>query len=154
MLQEPAIQATPVRPRHHVSRLLEDCVRRIREKSGFEQFLQPASVCELLRSAAENPIVIVNLTVISSDAIILSGSTVEVVTLPVEASTAPKHVQNMLRKQRTVASDHPERDVENEVPYEHNSDTLSWLWSTCVSPVLARLAEQQPSGKRSNKPRI
>jgi hypothetical protein len=56
----------------NIPRLIEDCENRIRDKPGFSCFLQPPSVHELMQSAEQGPVIIVNRTDIGSDAIIRS----------------------------------------------------------------------------------
>jgi hypothetical protein len=142
-LEDDTNRESRLRKQRMVPQLLEDCERRIRDKPGFEHFLQPASVTELMHAAEDGPVVIFNCTNISSDAIIVFISSIVVVPLPSMSSEAPKSFGNALERQGAVEKRGHQRDVESDVPNQHDMYLLSWLWSSCVSSVLQKVAEHK-----------
>jgi tetratricopeptide (TPR) repeat protein len=135
---------------HSISRLIEECENRIRDKPGFSCFLRPSSVHELMQSAEEGPVIIINCTDIGSDAIIVFTSAIEVVPLPSMSLEPPKSFNNALERHRVVERRGYPRDIESDVPYQHDTNFLSWLWSTCVGPVLQKVAGCR-AGKRKDE---
>jgi tetratricopeptide (TPR) repeat protein len=139
---------------HNIPRLIEECENRIRNKPGFSRFLRPSSVHELMQSAEEGPVIIINCTDIGSDAIIVFTSTIEVVPLPSMSLEPPKSFKNALERHRAVGRRGYPRDVESDVQYKHDTNLLSWLWSTCVSPVLQKVAECRVGEEENEMPRV
>jgi tetratricopeptide (TPR) repeat protein len=135
------------RQQHNLPRLLSNCERRIREKPGFEHFLQPPSVSELMEAATDGSIVIVNSTHLGSDAIIVTESAVETIRLPSMSVNLPSTFSNAMERHRAIEKPEFQRDIESHLVYRHNVDLLSWLWSTCVSLVLEKLAGCRPEEK-------
>jgi tetratricopeptide (TPR) repeat protein len=142
------------REQRDVPQLIEDCERRIRDQPGFDYFLRPASVHDLMQSAEEGPIVVVNCTDISSDAIIVFTSGIEVVPLPSMSPRPPRSFQNALARHRIVEQRGCQRDVESDIPYQHDANLLSWLWLTCVSPILQKVAECRIGRGKNEIPRV
>ncbi|OJJ96663.1 hypothetical protein ASPACDRAFT_46834 [Aspergillus aculeatus ATCC 16872] len=110
MLREKALrdihvdEPQPINNRRAAFQLLQQCESRIREKTGFENFLQPVTLPEIIDSSREGPIVVVN-----------SGP----------------------------------RDLESDLPPEaQDVDLLSWLWYTCVKPILELLASHNSISSR------
>ncbi|KAG9512297.1 hypothetical protein KCV07_g9538, partial [Aureobasidium melanogenum] len=141
ILENYAIRQNILQERRSASMLLDACERRIRDQPGFEHFLQRASLSELMQSAEEGPVVIVNCTDISSDAIVVFESSIEHVRLSNMSPRPPRSFQNALERHRAVEQRGYQRDVENDIPYQQDTHVLSWLWSTCVSLVLQKVAE-------------
>jgi hypothetical protein len=137
---EPAIREQLSRARQEAYRQMEDCEHRIREKPGFERFLQPPSTEELTACASEGPIVIVNATDIGSDAVLVLPSGPKAIALTELASQAPEAFQKALGRSRAINERGLQRDIESDVRLEHSTEFLSWLWSSCVKPVLQELA--------------
>lgn len=99
---ESAIYGNSLENRHTASLLLDKCEDQIRQKPGFEHFLRPASVEELYQCASEGPIVVVNATDISCDAIIVTQSGVEAIPLPRMSSDLPQTFRQKLGQFRDV----------------------------------------------------
>jgi len=154
ILKDNVIRESRLQEQRNIPRLIEDCERRIRDKPGFEHFLQPVSVHELMQSAEKGPIVVVNCTDISSDAIIVFPSAIEVVPLSDMSPEPPQSFQNALEKHRTVERRGYQRDIESDVPYQHDANLLSWLWSTCVGPILQKVAECRVGREKHGMPRV
>ncbi|EMD64887.1 hypothetical protein COCSADRAFT_356084 [Bipolaris sorokiniana ND90Pr] len=143
--EKPAIREQLARERQEAYRQLEDCERRIRQEQGFEHFLQPPSTEELTACASEGPIVIVNATDIGSDAILVLLSGPKAIALTELVSQAPVAFQKALGRSRSIDDKDSQRDIESDIRLEHSTEFLSWLWSSCVKPVLQELACYSPS---------
>ena len=101
--KEPAIRAQLLRERREAATRLEDCLRQIRLKSGYDRFLLEPTLDELQQSASEGPIVIVNATDIECDAMIVSTSKVQAIALPeMNSSQAPSFFQQKLGRYRSI----------------------------------------------------
>jgi hypothetical protein len=87
---EQAIREQMSRQRREASQQSEDCERRICQKPGFERFLQLPSTEELTACASEGPIVIVNVTTISCDAILVLPSGHKAIPVGRVTSQTPK----------------------------------------------------------------
>jgi CHAT domain-containing protein len=142
---EQAMREQQSRQRREASRQLEECEHQVRQKPGFERFLQPPSTEELTACASEGPIVIVNATNISWDAILVLPSGPRAIPVWRTTSRPPNAIQQALARNNVESDRHLQRDIESEVRLEHSPEFLSWLWSTCVKPVLQELAHYTPS---------
>jgi tetratricopeptide (TPR) repeat protein len=155
LLEEPATRGNLLEQQDHAPRLLEDCERLIRDKPGFEHFLRPATVPDLMKAATGGLIVIVNSTEIGSDAIIVSVSAIEVVPLPNMSTQPPSVYESALNKHRTVETREYGRDIDNDLILQQDARLYSWLWTTCVKPILEKIAELTSGEEEANmKPRI
>lgn len=151
---EPVLREQLLRERREAATQLEDCLHQIRQRHGYERFLFEPTLDELKKCATEGPIVIVNATDIRCDAIIVSTSEVQAIALPrMNSSEAPSFFQKKLGRYRII--DHEQwkkygRDIEAATGGEPdiNADVkdMSWLWSSCVKPILEELKDSQASG--------
>ena len=107
-----------------------------------------------MQSAEEGPVIIINCTDIGSDAIIVFTSAIEVVPLPSMSLEPPKSFNNALERHGAVERRGYPRDIESDVQYKHDISLLSWLWSTCVSPVLQKVAECRVGKEENEMPRV
>lgn len=107
-----------------------------------------------MQSVEKGPIVIVNFTDTSADAIIVLLSTIEVIRLPSMSLEPPKEFRNRLEGHRTTEKTGYQRDIESDITYQYTPEFLSWLWSICVGPILRRVAEHRMGRATVEKPRI
>ncbi|RYP18997.1 hypothetical protein DL765_003580 [Monosporascus sp. GIB2] len=134
------------REREQAIKELEDCQKRIHALMGYEQFPPKLGLNEIKNAAKEGPVVIVNATDIRCDAIIVqTGGAITHVELPEMKGEAPLRFQQNLANHRVV-DEYPQRnprepDENDDLDSEDQAveDYLSWLWSSCVELVLARL---------------
>ena len=68
--------------RRQAAAALEQLLKNIRREKGFETFMLPKPISELLPSAAEGPVVLINVAELRSDALILLPAGVDVLPLP------------------------------------------------------------------------
>lgn len=119
---------------------IEKCIDQIRRIPHHERFLQKPAVGELQNVAAEGPIVLVNVTDISSDAIILSHDQVKAIPLPALSSEAAiTSLQRGFQYYTSVRRGEFQRDMGGEEESLMESHTLTWLWDGCVKLVFNEL---------------
>ena len=137
------IAETRMKERRTAAYDMEECLNKIRLIKHHENFLQGLSLKEMKTCAKEGPIVVVNVTDISSDAIIVSTSKVWKLPLPqMNLSTAPDFVYNAIKAFGSFNRDFLlDRDLEDVTDDNliNNKDALSWLWRSCVKEVLDEL---------------
>ena len=117
---------------------LDNLLREIREKLGFENFLLGQSEEYLLSAAQPGPIVLLNVGEFRSDAILLTRAQVTSIALP-NASHAS-----------TMKYFGPAAPMDDN---EFIREMLEWLWKGVVQPVLQELGFY-PNPKRVDLPRI
>lgn len=140
-----------LRERREAATCLDDCLHLICEKYGYERFLLAPTQDELKQSANEGPIVIVNATNIRYDAILIFASRIHAIALP-EMNTphTPSFFYQRLGPYRAIDDKEfkkNERDIENDMKRNHYTtaqvEHMSWLWSSCVQPILKELKDSQ-----------
>lgn len=127
-----------LREREEAARDLERCVEEIRRLPGHERFLLPPSSDVPKAHAKDGPIVVVNITNISSDAIIVLPSDIKAVKLP------ELHGPDIDKDRPWSLTRSATRDAEIlGKPSDGNGKRfchfLKWLWSHCVRLVLDEL---------------
>ncbi|KAF7538421.1 hypothetical protein G7054_g3017 [Neopestalotiopsis clavispora] len=132
-----AVRTRMLAERETASKQLAECEDSIRKIPGYESFLCLPSQKELQEQSEQGPIVFVNITTISSDAIIVTLDELIHLELPgmaVEQRTVDSTVLD-LDSMRGIGSE--------RVAHKFNSvwhiDSLTSLWNECVRPVLERL---------------
>lgn len=119
---------------HAQANLWDRLVTEARGLPGFERFMLPASISELLAAADQGPLVMFSINRIRSDALILTSKGIEVVSLP---QATPEAVHK--RAQEFITAVHrPPADLDPQTR-RHMVDTLTWLWKEITGPVLTRL---------------
>lgn len=113
---------------------LEGCLKDIREledsqgQRPFSKFLLPPLAKDLISCVDEGPIVIVNVTSISSDALIVRSSSVEMIHL---ANFNAPEVQKF-RSWDLTRSMRDAEQVEDKQQDKRYRRFLGQLWNTCV----------------------
>lgn len=135
----------PKTPRSIIVQNLDQCINRIRLLPGHEQFLHPPSPKEIKEMATNGPIVVINVTQIRSDAILISTSSIQALPLPQFQASEIRQwsAQDLL-------------DFDQKTEGDKNREYtkfLSWLWDTCVGPVLQTL-QICASASTENRPRV
>lgn len=125
--------------RHALARRWDQLLQEIRELPGLEGFLCPPSIPELVASAAEGPVVVVNVSIYRCDALVVTADAgIDVVPLPdltlkATMSRAAEFIDGM-------DTAYGGNGVDNAVAMMRTlSGTLGWLWDTVAAPVLDRL---------------
>lgn len=136
------------RRRLRAIQLVDQTLATIRRIPGFQDFQRPASSETLLAmSADEGPIVILNSTVVRSDAIIVTLSGIKSLDLPgLLYADVVKWMEILPSLVRGKRSEYPSKNREL-------IRLLLWLWDTAVEPVLKDLG-LGPVAKGARVPRI
>ncbi|KAF8417974.1 CHAT domain-containing protein [Tirmania nivea] len=117
-------QQAAIRRRNKVAKDLDTILQQIRQNPGFENFLRAESKEHLLSAAQEGPIVVLNVTVLRSDAILLTKAQVSSIALP---HLSHASMTNYFGKSGTIDDNKVKRQL------------LEWLWKAAVQPVLQEL---------------
>jgi hypothetical protein len=173
-------------PSHSVDRRMalarewESLVEQVREIEGFEDFLRPPTIDQLLPAAELGPVVMVNVSRWRCDALIVRPSGVTPVALPqLSLEDAVKHANGYLSVLRDVdasteavltALDSTEdlrgaarqqlaAGKEQQAALQRAEDLLrelqQWMWSTIAAPVLDSLEwHHTPEGPTVAWPRL
>jgi len=134
---------------------LDHLITEIRAMPGFNRFLRPSMVSELLASAADGPIVIVNVSEFGSHALILAnGGIGKPLPLP---DLNPDSVRDRAVEFLTALDEtsswraSPRKRAAAELQL---AETLGWLWDAVAGPVLDHLAITAPPGDDKRWPRL
>ncbi|WEB38408.1 CHAT domain-containing protein [Streptomyces yunnanensis] len=125
--------------RHALARRWDELLAEIRALPGFADFLRPPALPHLLTSAADGPVVVLNVSAYRSDALLLTADAgIEVLPLP---GLDPGAV---LDRAAAFIEGVDEAYGEHGVPRAVTAmrtltETLEWLWDTVAAPVLDRL---------------
>ncbi|MGW5741638.1 CHAT domain-containing protein [Amycolatopsis sp. NPDC003861] len=123
-----------------------EVLARIRAEPGFERFLKGPSCAELL-ARLPGPAVVVNASKHRSDALVLADGELAVVPLPRlrREHLVDQSARFLQHRDRFVLGDElaavDEATIDLRVRSLHN--TLSWLWESVASPVLAALGPRR-----------
>ncbi|KAF2258472.1 hypothetical protein CC78DRAFT_478747 [Lojkania enalia] len=147
-----------LKERRDAVRELEGVVKRIQEHTKYGRFLKGPTIDELKGFATESPVVLVNVTDISSDAIILTKNHTKAISLPeLQSRNAPTSLQQCFT-QYSLSRAGNERDMsgEDDDDLEGNNlpNTLSWLWSKCVRHILEEMRQIGISLSSADPPRV
>ena len=142
----------PINSRRAAFQRMQHCENRIREKPGFESFIRPLRAPEMAEISREGPIIIVNATCVTAHALVLTPS--EIGNLQLDNMTS--HAVPQFRRQLArCAFELGTRDLESDLPpEEHDEELLSWLWHTCVKPILDNLSSRGDISSSGEKSRV
>ena len=132
-------QAIPDRRQAHAefTRLLA----RIRSMDGFGTFALPPSVAQLKAQASQGPVVVFNVSVRRSDAILLTSGGITSVRLPgLDQATVMNQVSVFSRALTTATDPESDWDRAQRAIWQ----VLSWLWDNACEPVLDVLGYRTP----------
>lgn len=120
---------------------LEKCIQDIRRLPGFESFQLGLTKEQIQHASTEGSIIVINMSRLRSDAIIVSSTGIDSVSLPrfnaTEAQTWA--MQNM------IWASPSERGRKNKGYRKF----LAWLWHECVKPILSHLGHDVQSSPES-----
>ena len=123
-----------------IQELEEECIDRLRHLPGLERFLLGASASEIQQQASAEPIVMVNATVIRSDAIIIRLDQIQSMSLPLFS------VQVLRSWKRKNLTDFTTKTFGKQ--NKKFCEFLSWVWESCVQTVVDSLV----ASSRTSKP--
>lgn len=119
--------------RFEADRRFNEVITKIREQSGFQNFLLPPTYHELMAAADQGPIITVNVSSYRCDAFLIEKNRIIVLPLPDLKEEELKEKA----QQRSVGS----------------TQTLQWLWDVAAGPILDALGHQCPPSDLS-PPRV
>jgi hypothetical protein len=113
----------------------EQVVSVIRCQPGFERFLAPRTITELLLAAEDGPVVLLNVDELRSDALVLSPDSVEVISLPeVDPSTVLNKAKELLAALAEIHSATTPAAV--AAADKDLAIILEWIGESITGPVL------------------
>jgi CHAT domain len=151
----PALAAPPpmaaagadVQQRHALAAQWDALVAEIRNRPGFENFLQAPGLAELTAQAAAGPVVIVNVSEFRCDALILRAEGLSVVPL---AGVTLKGVTARAEAFRADVAD----AWRPGAAADRVAATLGWLWDAIAGPVLEVIGVESVPGDGAGWPRL
>lgn len=145
---EPAIRQQAIEKRAKAVQQFETCLERIRQIPGHQNFLKEPELTELLKGAAEGPIVVVNITEISSDAIIVTQSGFRSIELSEMSLQGTSFLTEVFGRHSSMDEEGEDYDRDGELVCEkaelttiYSANFLSQLWKSCVKPVLKEISK-------------
>ncbi|AWW43519.1 hypothetical protein DN051_44120 (plasmid) [Streptomyces cadmiisoli] len=135
---------------------LDDLVRRIRTRPGFEGFLQPLTAGESKALAAEGPIVVLNHGKHFCHALVVTPRSITARPLEVE----PDEITNAARRLRDAVDAINAQGASRPSPLQlvvagkEVRETLAWTWHRIVHPVLESIGAVEPVPRHGVWPRI
>jgi hypothetical protein len=132
----------------------EQLMKGIRTMPGFERFLLPSAIDELLPDLPNGPVVLINVSQFRSDALILDAGEVRVVPLPALNPSGVRDHTTLFLAAIEVVYPHPHPNIERQRRAEQDiRGTLCWLWEAVAAPVLNTLTLTAPA-HRDTLPRL
>ncbi|WP_308205242.1 CHAT domain-containing protein [Frankia tisae] len=123
----------------------EELIASIRRRDGFETFLRPPPVDDLLATAAQGPVVAVAVSRFGSYALLLTPGGVETVALP---ELTPQTVYDQ------VVAFLDALDDTSTAAQGRLVEVLGWLWDVLAGPVLDRAGLTGPPAGGQRWPRL
>jgi len=153
--ETPSEEAVPVADpdhRHGLAQRWQSLLSRIRATTGFERFLEPPTLEDLLPAAASGAVVTVNVSDLRCDALVLTTDRVQVVPLP-DLHTEELHtrVNTFLEALDIVGTGDLAQSMGAQAALRR---TLAWLWDVLAEPVLDELGHTATPTVGSPWPRM
>lgn len=139
-----AESATPkpdIKSRQAAAAEFESVLSEIRALPGFEHFLAPRKIDDLLSAADQGPVVLINIAALRSDALVITSGRVESIPLPdvgpvqMAAQTSKFLFATNVIEDQTSAYDAEERQAAGDATRE----VLAWLADNLTTVVLNHL---------------
>lgn len=126
----------------------------IRRLSGFEKFLSPRTIAELLPAATEGPVVLLNVASLRSDALILTSAGVSVHSLEGVNPGRTEHFATLFMKALEAIEDTEVSATTRTASETAINEVLEWLGDRIAGPVLDRLGLSSPPPQDAPWPRV
>lgn len=132
--------------RERIAAKLDAVLAEIRTVPGFERFLLPVPYEQLVRTADNGPVVIVNASSLRCDALVLTRQGIRPVPLPgLSLQTAMEQADRLFGVVTAGTAGTPGRWVQAQQTVH---EILAWLWDTIADPVLTALDALGPPPER------
>lgn len=119
-------------------------LREIRILPQFASFARLPEIGDLLADTAEGPVVVLNVSVHRSDALILRQDGVAAVPLPELRREALVDRVNVFHQALMATNDRARSSADRRAAQAALRDILAWLWDTVAEPVLTELGYHHP----------
>ena len=137
--------ALPGEDRHALARDWDRLLDEIRGVAGFDGFLRPPPVDDLLAAiAGHGPVVVVNVSGLRCDALLLADGRVRAVPLRLDLTDVVHHAHRL----RSAVAPAGHAGLSPQVRDDARravTEALAWLWTRVAEPVLDALAPEQGS---------
>ncbi|KAF1997300.1 hypothetical protein P154DRAFT_524945 [Amniculicola lignicola CBS 123094] len=140
--RDDSVRQMLLRERREAAKEFESCVQKIRCETFHKRFLLGPTIQEMKGASIHGPIVVVNITDISADALIIIPEGIKRVKLPgLLGRTAPSAFKQETKTYTVVSRGDYHRDMQNdkEASLGAKSAHLAWLWTNCVKLILEAL---------------
>ncbi|MEO3749412.1 CHAT domain-containing protein [Streptomyces sp. B6B3] len=139
--------------RHRLARDFAQTLTEIRALEGFASFALPPTTEELLTEAEQGPVVVFNVSLYRSDALLLTNSGITHLELP--HLTISALIENglsfhqALRTTTSGGSREQRREAQDDL-----TRVLEWLWDAAAGPVLEELGHHRQPSAETEWPRV
>ncbi|KAL4860402.1 CHAT domain-containing protein [Aspergillus spectabilis] len=136
------VRQTLLKERREALKEFETLVHTIRSETPHNRFLLGPTIEELQEASQSGPIILVNVTDISSDAMIIVGKEIKHVELPsLLEKAAPPAFEKEAKIYRQLSRGEYSRDIQSEEEARLGSKSahLEWLWKHVVKLILNAL---------------
>ncbi|CAE7142272.1 unnamed protein product [Rhizoctonia solani] len=129
----------------------ESLLDKIRKIPGFEGFLRPKRIKDLLKASKNGPVIVVNVSELQGDALIIAPNNSQVAHVPLPGMSRSKAIllrsqfRPLLRDQRLISRQTRGVKVLGYNPRMMFEKVLATLWTEVVEPVLHFLGIKNPS---------
>lgn len=141
-------QSSMVDRRREFSHEWDATVALIRRLPGFEDFLAPVRLADLIPAAEAGPVITINVSRYGCDALVLTTGGVDAVTLPdLTVEQVGEHVNRFFEVLpfAELTPDDPAASADAQLPLR---TTLAWLWDAVGRPVLDHLQSRGIAARR------
>ncbi|MGW1740061.1 tetratricopeptide repeat protein [Nocardia sp. NPDC001965] len=139
--------------RQRLSRDFDEVLTRIRAQPGFEMFALPPAIGRLLEQAGDGPIVMFNISGYGSDALLLTVSGVQVLSMPgLARDTVIDQVAAF--REALAGAGAGATAADRQAAQRRLSSILEWLWDNATGPVLDALGHRRPVPAGVPEPRV
>ncbi|KAI0419441.1 CHAT domain-containing protein [Xylaria grammica] len=143
----PLVLSSVTNRRHDAAAELDKIIDQIRHLPGFENFLQPPGVEELMTSASEGPVVVINVSKYRCDALLVETQGIRSIALP---NLRQAEVEEKVRLMKSTSSE----SVISLGARDQMYGILEWLWDVVVRPILDELGFTEPPSGDNRPPRV
>jgi hypothetical protein len=138
--------------RRQVTDSFDAVLAEVRNVPGFEGFLLPPTVEDLLQAAEQGPVAVITVDELRSDALLLTSRGLRHVPLPgLSPAVVAEQTVEFLSALNAISVAAPNADYQAEAQV---TEVLGWLWDVLAEPVLRDLGIGTPPGQDQAWPRI
>jgi hypothetical protein len=141
--------------RRTATEAFERLIERIRQVPGFERFLRPQPITDLISLAADGPVVFVNTSIYRTDALALTAHGVRVIPLPeIDGPQTVGERAVAFFTAVTQSHDHHATLAVRDRAQQRVRAELAWLWDAVTGPVLQALGHTREPAPGQPWPRV